>query len=509
MTARVQTSQGIVQGTEEGGVQVFRGIPFARPPVGPLRFRPPEPPERWSGVRDATRSGPGSYQANRPLAPILGIIVPEQSEDCLSLNVWTPGAGGGARPVLVWIHGGAWVIGSGSEPAYDGAALARRGDVVVVTVNYRLGVFGFLRGRELSGGALDTTGNEAMLDLVAALEWVRDEIAAFGGDAANVTIMGESAGAVNVACLLTMPRARWLFHKAVMESGSLNLTRTPEAAGDVFRRVLDELGVAPEQAAKLIDAPAEELLGAQNRATQKSALVTFGPVADGAIIPRRPYDAITAGAAAGIPVLAGTNLEEMNLYRFLDPSIDTLDEEGLVMRATALFPGSGPDGVPHGRRAVDVYRSAREARGDDVTPATVWLAMSTDHIFRAGTTTLLERQAAHMPQTYAYLFTWQATAPDKPRGAVHALELPFVFGTLDVSEIGRMAGRTPAAYALSERMQDAWLAFARSGSPRTESLPAWEPYAPPRRATMLLGELCEQVDAPRETERAFWAPFIA
>ncbi len=197
------TSYGKLRGTMANGIRVYRGIPFAKPPTGALRFRPPQRAEAWGGVRDATHFGAGSYQADRPLAPVLGIVVPQQSEDCLTLNVWTPAdRDGGRRPVMVWFHGGAWVIGAGSEAAYDGAALARRGDAVIVTVNYRLGPFGFLRGKELG---LDSTGNEALLDQIAALEWVQGEIAAFGGDPANVTVFGNSAGAVNIACMLTMP----------------------------------------------------------------------------------------------------------------------------------------------------------------------------------------------------------------------------------------------------------------------------------------------------------------
>jgi len=505
----VETRFGKLQGTQRDGISAYRGIPFARPPVGPLRFRAPEAPAPWAGVRDASRYGPASHQASRPLAPILGMVLPEQSEDCLTLNVWTPAAGDGRRrPVLVWIHGGAWVIGSGSETTYDGTSLARRGDVVVVTINYRLGPFGFLRGKELGGG-LESTGNEAMLDQVAALRWVHDEIAGFGGDPDNVTVFGESAGSVNIACLLTMASARRLFHKAVLQSGSLNLTRPPEAALRSTHMLLEELGIAPERAGTLREVPAARLVAAQNAIAGRSVIPPFSPVADGELIPAKPFSAIADGAGRGVPLIVGTNLEEMKLYRFLDPAIDGLTDATLLDRCRMLFPGTGADGRPNAERAIEVYRTARAARGDDVSPAEVWLAISTDQTFRVGALRLAELHAVHTPDVFVYQFSWKGATPGKPQGAVHALDLPFVFGTVDESELGLIAGRTPAARALSERMQDAWLAFARTGRPRSAGLPEWPPYAPPRRATLELAGRSAVLDAPGEAERRWHDAFIA
>jgi para-nitrobenzyl esterase len=309
---------------------------------------------------------------------------------------------------------------------------------------------------------------------------------------------------VNIACLLTMPRARGLFHRAILQSGSLNLTRPPSVALEAARQVLAELGVAPEHAHRLREVPAKDLMAAANAVAGRSVIPPFSPVADGELIPARPFAAIAEGAARGVPLIVGTNLEEMKLYRFLDPSLERLDEAALVKRCGALFPGAGPDGRPHAERAVETYRSARRARGEDVSAVETWLAISTDQVFRAGALKLAELHARHTPDVFVYQFGWKGAEPGRPQGAVHALDLPFVFGTLATSEIGAIAGRTPAAQALSESMQEAWLAFARSGRPRAGGLPDWPAYAPPRRATMILADPPRLVDAPQEPERAVW-----
>jgi para-nitrobenzyl esterase len=487
------TSYGAVRGLE-GEVLSFRGIPFAAPPA---RFEPPQPPEAWSGRLDATKYRAAAPQADRPVARMLGIDLQEQSEDCLYLNVWTPSLDG-KRPVMVWIHGGAFLVGSGSQPLYAGTKLASRGDIVVVTISYRLGAFGFLRGREVFGEAIPSSGNEGIADCIAALEWVRNEIAAFGGDPEDVTIAGNSAGSAIAATLLTAPPARGLFHRAILQSGALNLVLSPEQASAQASALLAELGTeSPEESAATIRSmPFEELRDLQDRTPMATgALGAWAPVADGETVARDPLGALRAGEAADVPVLVGTMREEMRLYGLLDPSQAALTWDEVHERLAMILPPSGPDAAS----LAEAHRRCREERGESATATDAWFGIFTDSAFRNAANELAEAQSAHAP-VYSYVVTRRSPAYEGRMGAGHGNELPFVFGTLDDPGMAHIAGSGPDAEALSDAMQDAWLAFIREGNPSTAALP-WPAFDPDRRATMLLGDRCTVEDDPYRLER--------
>jgi para-nitrobenzyl esterase len=495
----VETSSGRIRAVNDEGVLSFRGIPYAQPPIGPLRFRRPQRPVAWSGVRDAGTYGPAPMQMANPVSAQLGQVPPEVHEDCLYLNVWTPGADDARRPVLVWLHGGGWVAGAGSLPLHNGARLAARGNVVVVTLNYRLGLFGFLRGKGVCGDALDTAGNEGILDQIAALEWVQDEIGGFGGDPQNVTVFGQSAGAGSAAFLTIMPRARGLVHKVIQQSGGLMLRQTPESGDGVMRRLLDGAGLSPSEAGKLRDMPAAELLDLQLRCTPRTSGNFYRPVADGDLLPADPFTAVAAGASRGIPLLSGTNLDEIKFFGAMDPATDAMEEAGLLARCRALLADAG-----QAERVITTYRTARQARGEDTSPMELWFAIAGDHAWRRPVMRQAELHAAHTSQTYTYLFTWRSLALGGRLGAAHTMEIPFVFGRLDDPGMGPLTGQDGAVQRLSEQMMDAWIAFARTGNPATEALPAWPAYTADRRATMVFDESVSVVDAPMEAERFVW-----
>ena len=512
----VEIELGRLRGTERAGIRSFRGVPFAAPPVGLLRFRPPEEPEPWGGVRDATRVGPVARQP-RPVTlpgPFRGLLGGGvQSEDCLTLNVWTPGTDGARRPVLVWIHGGAFVLGSGSSPIYSGRRLARRGDAVVVTLNYRLGAFGFAHLGLLGVPGAEDVVNLGLQDQLAALRFVRDHIAAFGGDPGNVTIFGESAGAMSVGTLLGTPAARPLVARAILQSGAAHNVSSPERAARAADALLRELGATPEGAVRVLaEAPAEAILAAQQRASLSLGLghgtLPWQPAVDGRVVPRQPLEAIAAGEARGIPILAGTNRDEWKLFTLFDGKTRRMDGAALRRRLGRILPVKDEDGREWGERALEVYRAERKAGGASA-PFETWEAIQADRIFRYPATRLAELHAAHEPRTYQYLFEWAPRLARKRIGACHAIEIPFVFGTLRHPLLRLLLTASGGAEALSRSMRDAWLAFARGGVPAAPGLEAWRPYEARERATMILGPRCYLARAPGEEARRFWEPHLA
>ncbi len=505
MASIAQTRSGKVEGEERQGVHVFRGIPYAAPPVGAKRWRAPDKPETWSGVRKAVEFGAAAPQNRVALEALAAFVITEpQSEDCLFLNVWTPGLDGARRPVMVWIHGGGFTIGSGAQSIYEGTALAKRGDVVVVTINYRLGPLGFLKLDELTGGRIPSTGSEGMQDQVRALEWVRDNIAAFGGDPDNVTIFGESAGGMSVGTLLGMPSARGLFHKAIPQSGACNTANTPAQAGRVAEKVGELAGTRDADA--LLALTPEQLLQISQQLSPGPGIVLdktlpnmpMQPAIDGKTVPRLSIESVAAGSAPGVALLVGATLEEWKLFAALDPTVTSLTDEQLVARFEGRL----------GRAAkpvVDAYRKARTARGVPATAAEIFSAIETDRIFRLPGILLCETQSRHDARVYQYLFAQPSPLFGGMLGACHAVELGFVFGTHQTPGVSEFTGKGPAVDALAGQTMDAWLAFARSGDPSCGSLGAWPAYTAAERATMVLGEKSRLERGPLDEERAAWA----
>ncbi len=501
--AIAQTRSGNVESIEQDGIQVFRGIPFARPPVGPLRFAAPQREESWSGTRSCHEFGPSAPQSSMAL-PLPGMDVGPMDEDCLYLNVYTPAADGERRPVMVWIHGGGFVIGSGSQPIYDGAPLTRRGDVVVVTVNYRLGPLGFLHLGDLCPDMDGAVGNAGIRDQIAALEWVNENIAAFGGDPENVTIFGESAGGMSVSTLLGAPSARGLFQRAIPQSGAAHNVHTRETATEVARHFLEELGIAPEDGAvQLRRIPPDKLLDTHQQTMLKLGtrlgLLPFQPLVDGDCLPEPPLAAVEKGHAAGVDLLIGTTRDEWKLFGFLDPSLKDLDDAGLLAKL-----GRQVGGEQAASRVVEAYRAPREGSG--ATPTDLFFAIESDRVFRIPAIRLAEAQQRHHDGVYMYLFTWESPLMGGALGSCHAIELPFVFGGIGAQGTELFTGSGPEAERLAEQTMDAWLAFARCGDPGHAGMPGarWPRYEPKRRTTLRLGRETTFDDAPADRERAVW-----
>jgi para-nitrobenzyl esterase len=489
MEPSVTTRYGAVRGQVRDGVASFLGIPYAASPTGPRRFRAPAPPQAWDGVRDAVRFGATPPKPDY-VAPF-DVLLPEPNvagDDWLNLNVWTPDPAGAGLPVMVWIHGGAFSNGNSAVPIYDGHAFARDG-VVLVSLNYRLGVDGF---------ALlpDAPANRGLLDQIAALEWVRDNIAAFGGDPGNVTVFGESAGAMSVATLLSLPRAQGLFAKAITQSGATQAAADPADAALVAK----ELGLAlgrEATAASLAEVGLPELIRAQAAvrdamaaqpdparfgATIVASSMAFIPVLDGDLIPVHPLAAITAGAGSGVPLLTGTTTEEFRLF-LVPTGVSAFITDQALPDLLALL------GI--GQATADLCRANRPG----ASPGDVFAALLTDRFFRLPALAVAEARAAGPAPTYVYEFAWPS--PVSGLGACHSLEIPFVFDNLSADGADLALGPAPPA-GLADRMHAAWIAFARSGDP---GWPAFDDAYP----VMIFDAAGGGVQAdPRGDERMIW-----
>jgi para-nitrobenzyl esterase len=482
----VKTATGSVIGATERGILVFRGIRFAAPPVGSLRFRPPVPPSPWTGVAPALDFAPA--------CPQLVEIDPTENnnsvmaEDCLAVNVWTPRTDQTKRPVMVWIHGGGFISGSARNTWYDGAALAARGNVVVVTLQYRLGAWGFLDLSKLGGKDYAESGNLGLLDQIAALEWVRRNIGSFGGDPDNVTLFGQSAGAGSVGMLMTVPAAWGLFQKAILESGTPKEVNESGRAIEVAEAFMKLAGASNLEELRTLKMT--QLRDAQQRLLEQMGSSAFRPVVDGRVLKEPPMRAIAAGRASYVPLLLGTNADEIRLW---SGAYDLpIDQEPLDIFETRLTAIVGE----RAHQAVKIYRANEADDGDTV------VHLIQDLLMRMPAIRLAEMNGRHAP-TYMYEFTYRSTSTYKKFESAHGMEVPFVFGTAENPEVIVFTGRSPVKGALTEQVQQVWSDFARTGDPGNSRV-SWPKYEETARETMRLGASRALVGDPGAEQRKVW-----
>ncbi len=496
----IEAPCGDLLGRWGSGVARFAGIPFAAPPTGQRRFRPPEPAAKWDGVRNALHFAPICPQNPSMMDALFGGEAEQWDEDCLHLNVWSPKPEGDADlPVMVWIHGGGFEMGSGSSPLYHGESFARDG-VVYVSINYRLGSLGFLELGHLDP-ELAGSGNVGLLDQVAALRWVRDNISSFGGDPGNVTIFGESAGAMSVSLLLAMPEAEGLFSKVISQSGALATAKAPAQAAADTEEFMAHAAVDSVDA--LRDLPIEQLLAAHaamsaarmaepeeviRRFGSPLAFLAFRPVADGAAVPTDAIAKVAAGEVPRVPLLIGSNLEEWKLFAMMAPGSQSTDD--LRERLKMLTPS--PD------EALAVYESEHPG----ASPADLESAALTDVVFRIPATQMADAHAAHS-DVWQYRFDWRSPALGGLLGAAHAIEIPFVFDMVEDHRLHVLVG-AEAPVALSRGVHAAWVAFARTGSPELDGV-GWPSRSGGSRPVLVLDNEVTLVDDPQSATREFWA----
>lgn len=484
------TSSGRIRGTVNGGINVFKGIPYGGPTGGKNRFMPPTKPLPWTDVRDALAYGPTAPQAlTRPPRG-----VPAEGENCLVLNVFTPALSTGRRPVMVWLHGGGFSTGSGSTAILEGSNLARTGDVVVVTINHRLNVFGYTYAGAAGGDDFALSGAAGMLDIIAALEWVHDNIDRFGGDPNLVTIFGQSGGGRKVATLMAMPKAKGLFHRAIIESGAvLRLTEKADAV-QITDMLMAELGLAKGQVRQLQEVAMDRLLAAYAAISPRVPIREPGqtansPTVDGTAIPGHPWDPGAPALSANIPLLIGWARTEETLYDRPTPETLALDEDGLRKRASARL-GEDP------ARVIAAYRTAHPS----LTPWDLWILIATDHPRGTYSRETAKRKAAQKAApAYLYRFDWETPEDGGHMRSPHTVEIPFVFDNIAIA--GPLISKMSEAHDLARKVSASWVGFARTGNPNVPGLPVWPAYNAATRDTMLFNNASRVTQDPDRVAR--------
>ncbi len=485
------TAFGKVRGEEVQGIKIFKGVPYGATTAGQNRFMPPMDPAPWTGIRDALHYGPSTPQSD-PGRAHAGL---PESEDCLVLNVWTPALKDGRkRPVLFWCHGGGFASGSGSSPGTDGANLARRGDVVVVTINHRLNVLGFTYLAEFGGSDFASSGDAGMLDIVHALRWVRNNIEQFGGDPNTVMIFGQSGGGRKVGTLLAMPSAKGLFHRAVIESGpTIKLVEREQAIRDA-QMLLAKLNVGKAQVRDLQKMPVDRIMGAyfavgKDMGGQDQMTQGFSPTVDGSAIPQHPFDPVASPISADVPLMLGSTRTEMTLFSESDPAAFSLDEAGMRSRLKNLAGGSSD-------ALIDVYRKANPR----ATPSDLFFLIESDYRYGAPVMKIAERRAAlGKAPVHLYYFTWETPVQGGRLKSPHTIEIPFAFDNVQISR--QLTGGGADAMALADKLSDTWIAFARTGDPNTPKLPHWPAFNAAERPTMVIDNESKVVDDPLREQR--------
>lgn len=485
----VGTTAGRVRGLYDGTVYAFKGVPYAASTAGNRRFQPPEKREPWSGVRDTTQLGlrcPVPQSTAQAEYVVMDGREPA-GEDCLCLNLWTRGLGdNGKRPVLLWLHGGGYRVGSAGHTVYDGSNLAENHDVVMVGANHRLNAFGYLHLAGTGLSRFEESSNVGLLDIVAALEWIRDNIENFGGDPNNVTIIGQSGGAGKVSSLLAMPAAKGLFHRAVAMSGSEVRSATEEEATETAERFLAAFDLKPSQAERILEIPYYDL-----REEVTRGRYSWGPVMDEDTLPTHPFDPVAPAVSKDVPLMIGSTETEItwNTQQHYDP----IDDETLLTFAQRALDADEATT----REIVSVYREGRPQASN----LDLYLILASDASgFRVGTDTQAERKAElGGAPVYKYYFDWYSPVVGGKFRSMHTMDIPFFLDNVEAAK--SLIGDSPDLQPMANRIAGAVVAFARNGTPNRHGLPQWEPFDTERRATMFLDQDMRQVEDPYREER--------